>query len=132
MLLLYLEKSRRDNIPKAATLRKEWRRSYIFNALNPPRSMRAASFHNIQKELTAVSLERSLHNIPASQRRQHMLAEGVGFEPTVSCPTAVFKTAAFNHSTTPPAMQGERATVFIINNAYAAIPRRAGPVSEYI
>jgi len=24
-------------------------------------------------------------------------AEGVGFEPTVSCPTAVFKTAAIGH-----------------------------------
>lgn len=31
-----------------------------------------------------------------------VLAEGVGFEPTVSCPTAVFKTAAFNHSATLP------------------------------
>jgi hypothetical protein len=30
------------------------------------------------------------------------LAEGVGFEPTVGCPTAVFKTAAFVHSATPP------------------------------
>ena len=31
-----------------------------------------------------------------------VLAEGVGFEPTVDCSTAVFKTAALNHSTTPP------------------------------
>lgn len=29
-------------------------------------------------------------------------AEGVGFEPTVRLRTAVFKTAAFNHSATPP------------------------------
>ena len=30
------------------------------------------------------------------------LAEGVGFEPTVSCPTSVFKTDAIDHSATPP------------------------------
>jgi hypothetical protein len=30
------------------------------------------------------------------------LAEGVGFEPTVGFPTAVFKTAAIDRSTTPP------------------------------
>jgi len=30
------------------------------------------------------------------------MAEGVGFEPTVPCSTAVFKTAALNHSATPP------------------------------
>lgn len=30
------------------------------------------------------------------------MAEGVGFEPTVPCGTAVFKTAAFDHSATPP------------------------------
>ena len=32
------------------------------------------------------------------------VAEGVGFEPTVGFPTAVFKTAAINRSTTPPWM----------------------------
>ena len=32
------------------------------------------------------------------------MAEGVGFEPTVGFPTAVFKTAAINRSTTPPWM----------------------------
>jgi len=31
-----------------------------------------------------------------------LMAEGVGFEPTVPCGTAVFKTAAFDHSATPP------------------------------
>ena len=31
-----------------------------------------------------------------------ILAEAVGFEPTVPCGTTVFKTAAFNHSATPP------------------------------
>ena len=30
------------------------------------------------------------------------MAEGVGFEPTVGCPTPVFKTGAFDHSATPP------------------------------
>ena len=30
------------------------------------------------------------------------LAEGVGFEPTNACASAVFKTAAFNHSATLP------------------------------
>ena len=35
------------------------------------------------------------------------MAEGVGFEPTVSCPTPVFKTGAFDHSATPPGA-GER------------------------
>ena len=30
------------------------------------------------------------------------LAEAVGFEPTVPRGTTVFKTAAFNHSATPP------------------------------
>ena len=31
------------------------------------------------------------------------MAEEVGFEPTVPCGTTVFKTAAFDHSATPPA-----------------------------
>ena len=31
-----------------------------------------------------------------------MMAEEVGFEPTVPCGTTVFKTAAFDHSATPP------------------------------
>ena len=35
------------------------------------------------------------------------LAEGVGFEPTVPCGTAVFKTAALSHSATPPRL-GDR------------------------
>ena len=29
-------------------------------------------------------------------------ADGVGFEPTVGCPTPVFKTGAFDHSATHP------------------------------
>ena len=33
---------------------------------------------------------------------QEILAEEVGFEPTVPCGTTVFKTAAFNHSAIPP------------------------------
>ena len=35
------------------------------------------------------------------------MAEGVGFEPTVPCGTAVFKTAALNHSATPPRVTGQ-------------------------
>ena len=30
------------------------------------------------------------------------MAERVGFEPTVGCPTLVFKTSAFDHSATSP------------------------------
>ena len=30
------------------------------------------------------------------------VAEGVGFEPTEACTSAVFKTTAFVHSATPP------------------------------
>ena len=30
------------------------------------------------------------------------MAEGVGFEPTEACTSAVFKTTAFVHSATPP------------------------------
>ncbi len=33
-----------------------------------------------------------------------MMAEEVGFEPTVPCGTTVFKTAAFDHSATPPSV----------------------------
>ena len=33
------------------------------------------------------------------------MAEGVGFEPTEPCSSAVFKTAALNHSATPPRVQ---------------------------
>ena len=35
-------------------------------------------------------------------RAAHWLAEGVGFEPTEACTSAVFKTAAFDHSAIPP------------------------------
>ena len=34
------------------------------------------------------------------------VAEEEGFEPPVGLPTTVFKTAAFNHSATPPGMWG--------------------------
>lgn len=39
---------------------------------------------------------------PELPEAQCMLAEGVGFEPTNACASAVFKTAAFNHSATLP------------------------------
>ena len=32
----------------------------------------------------------------------NILAEGEGFEPSVSCPTPVFKTGSLNHSVTLP------------------------------
>ena len=35
------------------------------------------------------------------------MAEGVGFEPTVTCATPVFKTGAFDHSATPPEVQSD-------------------------
>ena len=35
----------------------------------------------------------------------HLLAEGVGFEPTIGFPMPVFKTGAFNRSATPPGMR---------------------------
>lgn len=34
--------------------------------------------------------------------------EGVGFEPTESCDSPVFKTGAINHSTTPPGWTARR------------------------
>ena len=39
---------------------------------------------------------------PAGSGRAAFLAEAVGFEPTKPCGLTVFKTAAFNHSATPP------------------------------
>lgn len=42
--------------------------------------------------------------------RQLNMAEGVGFEPTVPCGTAVFKTAALSHSATPPRLLLKRVT----------------------
>jgi hypothetical protein len=47
---------------------------------------------------------------PCSERNLLIIkvAEGVGFEPTVSCPTLVFKTSAFDHSATPPGPERKR------------------------
>jgi hypothetical protein len=45
------------------------------------------------------------------------LAEGVGFEPTVSFPTSVFKTDAIDHSATPPIYQA---------GAFGLLTRRSG------
>ena len=36
-----------------------------------------------------------------------LLAEGVGFEPTVAFTTPVFKTGLFDHSSTPPVLYWE-------------------------
>ena len=41
-----------------------------------------------------------------------MSAEEEGFEPPVALTTAVFKTAAFNHSATPPVMPEATAGVY--------------------
>jgi hypothetical protein len=57
------------------------------------------------------SVEVSSHTRLAGERLQptrpslqlNFLAEGVGFEPTVPLGTAIFKTAALNHSAIPPA-----------------------------
>ena len=35
---------------------------------------------------------------------EHLMAEGVGFEPTRAFALPVFKTGAINHSTTPPSI----------------------------
>ena len=51
--------------------------------------------------LSSISLE--IHcqkNKPES--RVYILAEREGFEPSVSCPTLVFKTSTINHSVTSP------------------------------
>src|SRR5262249_7432335 len=37
-----------------------------------------------------------------------VLAEGVGVDPTVPCGTTVFKTAALNHSATPPRLRDDK------------------------
>jgi len=50
---------------------------------------------------------------PAALFSAGTLAEGVGFEPTVGFPTAVFKTAAINRSTTPPGKCAIRILVYI-------------------
>ncbi len=52
----------------------------------------------------------SAHSTPGQDdvppgARTGSLAEGVGFEPTRGLPLAVFKTAAFDHSAIPPAIQ---------------------------
>ena len=40
--------------------------------------------------------------LKAQSAKSDVSAEEVGFEPTVPCGTTVFKTAAFDHSATPP------------------------------
>ena len=43
-----------------------------------------------------------LWHLPGCKPCIRFSAEGEGFEPTVSCPTLVFKTSALNHSAIPP------------------------------
>src|SRR6187401_674199 len=59
------------------------------------------------------------------------MAEGVGFEPTVPCSTAVFKTAALSHSATPPRKAGQqdtrrakRAHPLVLDSALPRPPRQ--------
>ena len=65
------------------------------------------------------------------------MAEGVGFEPTVGCPTSVFKTDAIDHSATLPrfvvwgvgirvdAMDQEKIDLFFCDQGFAMPTRSA-------
>ena len=52
------------------------------------------------------------------------MAEGVGFEPTVPCGTAVFKTAAIVHSATLPPDVGDSRSPekFYLDGAFWTLP----------
>ena len=53
-----------------------------------------------------------------------ILAEEVGFEPTDACTSTVFKTAAFDHSATPPRklkMKMNKAPIIIVKNLKLSI-----------
>ena len=54
------------------------------------------------------------------------LAEGVGFEPTVPCETAVFKTASLGHSDTPPEFKFYRKTATEGKPGIASVGKYAG------
>ena len=71
------------------------------------------ALHRMQLRPCGLNSEQELPNLKSrfGRNREIMkefnthlgrMADGVGFEPTVSCPTAVFKTAALNHSATHP------------------------------
>src|SRR5437870_6101576 len=49
----------------------------------------------------------------------HVLAEGVGFEPTEPCGSAVFKTAALDHSAIPPT-PGLTSVAAILNHPHVS------------
>ena len=49
------------------------------------------------------------------------MAVGVGFEPTVTCATTVFKTAAFVHSAIPPLLIKE--AILILTHYYSFVKR---------
>ena len=55
-------------------------------------------------QLPSRILSKDVHSatLPSLHNHFSLLAEGEGFEPPVSRPTTVFKTAAFNHSAIPP------------------------------
>ena len=73
--------------------------------------LNAPFFEMAEREGFEPSVEVSSHTRLAGERLQptrpslqlNFLAEGVGFEPTVPFRTAIFKTAALNHSAIPPA-----------------------------
>ena len=52
------------------------------------------------------------------------MAEGVRFELTGACAPAVFKTAAFNHSATPPLPECAVVSVGGAGQDFASIPKR--------
>ena len=64
------------------------------------------------------------HNCLAGSPVQPLLhlsryvAVGVGFEPTVTCATTVFKTAAFVHSAIPPIFVKELILILTYNNPF--------------
>ena len=62
--------------------------------------------HPLQNPLSNLTLFLSLaREIPCStlcRLTDDVMAEGVGFEPTVAFTTPVFKTGLFDHSSTPP------------------------------
>ncbi len=57
-------------------------------------------------------------------------AEGVGFEPTVSCPTSVFKTGAFVRSAIPPPLILVRRADRLIRLALLRLTMAAGLIQN--
>ena len=62
--------------------------------------------------------------VPSSSKA---LAEGVGFEPTVSCPTHAFQACRFGRSRIPPERSDRTGTLGPASCAVVARPRGSGP-----